>query len=430
MAVGHSIRLRVLLVAMVLLLAGCDWPTFGFNAAHTGYNPAETKLGVGNVAGLHELWTDVTPDAIVSAPAVAGGVAYVGTRDNKLYAFSANGTTGCSGTPTTCAPLWSTPDLGGDIVSTPAVANGIVYIGSIGGKLAAFDAAGTKNCSGSPTVCTPLWSRPLSGDIIGSPTVANGVVYVVAANGFSDVIVAANATNGNLRWGAIIDTDLASNEHSASAVTVANGIAYAGFNASDADLAMVAAFDANGVNGCSGVPNTCAPLWTAPLDNPLFERTPVFQTGSLFASNDFGLNVYDPAGATNCSGSPKTCLPLWSASAPLATPAVAKGIVFVGNDAFDASGSSGCSGTPKTCMPLWTNANGVVGGLANGVAYSTTASGVTAYDATGSTSCSGSPKTCASLWSASISNPTSPVVVNGNVWIGSSDHSLHVFGLS
>jgi len=419
-------------VTMVLPLAGRggNWPMIGYNAAHTSYNNTETTIGVGNVGGLHEVWTAATTNEIVSAPSIAGGVAYVGSRDNKLYAFSANGTTGCSGRPKKCAPLWSTPRLGGAVVSTPAVANGMVYVGSVGEKMFAFDAAGVKNCSGTPKVCRPLWSRAMSGDVIASPTVAGGVVYVIAAHNVSDELDALDGTTGALRWDAIVDTDLSTSEHSASAVTVANGIVYAGFNASDADVAMVAAFDAHGVKGCRGVPNTCEPLWTAPLRDAIRERTPVFANASLFASNDFGLNVYDPAGVKGCSRTPKTCSPLWSGAAPLATPTVANGIVFVGNIAFDAVGNTGCSRVPKTCVSLWTNASGNVGAVANGVAYATSNSAVTAYDAGGKKRCSGRPTSCKALWSTPARNPTSPVIANGTLWIGSTDHDLHAYRLS
>ena len=242
------------LVAVTMVLphaGGSGWPMVGYNPAHTGYNNTETTIGLGTVSGLHEVWTDVTPDEIVSAPSIAGGVAFVGSLDNKLYAFSATGTTGCSGTPKKCAPLWSTPRLGGDITSTPAVANGTVYVGSVGEKVVAFDAAGVKNCTGAPKVCRPLWSRATSGDVIASPTVAHGVVYVIAAHDVSDELDAIAGTSGGLKWRAILDTDLSIPEHSASAVTIANGLVYAGFSASGSDIAMVAAFDANGVKGCN-----------------------------------------------------------------------------------------------------------------------------------------------------------------------------------
>jgi outer membrane protein assembly factor BamB len=407
-----------------------DWPMIGYNAAHTSYNNTETTIGLGNVGGLHEVWTAATPDEIVAAPSIAGGVAFVGSRDNKLYAFSANGTTGCSGTPKKCAPLWSTSRLGGDVVSTPAVANGIVYVGSVGEKMLAFDAAGVRNCSGAPKVCRPLWSRTMSGDVTASPTVDRGVVYVIAADAISDKLDALDGTTGALKWDAIVDTDLSSTNHSASAVTVSNGVAYAGFHASGADLAMVAAFDANGIKGCSGAPSTCEPLWTAPRTDPLQQSTPVFAYASLFAGNDFGLDVYDAAGKKGCAGSPKTCSPLWSGVAPVATPAVANGIVFDGNVAFDALGHTGCSGVPKICKPLWTNATGAVGAVANGVAYASSTAAVTAYDAAGKKRCSGSPKGCQALWSTSVKNPTSPVIANGTLWIGSTDHSLHAYRLS
>ena len=36
-----------------------------------------------------------------------GGVVYDESNDAKLFAFDANGVTDCSGTPTTCSPLWT-----------------------------------------------------------------------------------------------------------------------------------------------------------------------------------------------------------------------------------------------------------------------------------------------------------------------------------
>ena len=67
-----------------------------------------------------------------SSPAVANGVVYVGSDDTNLYAFDAAGVTGCGGTPKTCTPLLAA-DTGSFVVtSSPAVANGMVYVGSFG----------------------------------------------------------------------------------------------------------------------------------------------------------------------------------------------------------------------------------------------------------------------------------------------------------
>ena len=254
-----------------------------------------------------------------------------------------------------------------------------------------------------------------------------GDAAVARAHDVSDELDALAATTGALKWNAIVGTDLSIPEHSASAVTVSNGLVYAGFSGSGADIAMVAAFDANGVKGCSSVSHTCVPLWTAPLGGSLQGRTPVLANSLLFASHDFGLNVFDSAGVKGCSGTPKTCSPLWTSAAPLATPAVANGIVFVGSFAFDALGKSGCSGVPKTCRPLWANVSGYVNAVANGVAYATSSAAVAAYDAGGKKRCSGIPASCKALWSTPVKKPTPPVIANGTLWIGSTDHHLHAY---
>src|SRR5581483_4045803 len=127
------------------------------------------------------LWTAATGGYVWSSPAVAGGVVYVGSSDLKLYAFDAAGVTGCSGSPKTCAPLW-TAATGGYVFSSPAVAGGVVYVGSDDYKLYAFDAAGASGCSGSPKTCTPLWTAT-TGWVDSSPAVAGGVVYVGSYDG-------------------------------------------------------------------------------------------------------------------------------------------------------------------------------------------------------------------------------------------------------
>jgi outer membrane protein assembly factor BamB len=137
---------------------------------------------------------------------VANGIVYLsgygfgvhGDAYGQLAAFDAHGRTGCSGTPKRCTALWSS-QIGASF-SSPAVARGVVYVGSDLHTLYAFDAA-----SGAP-----LWTSPTGTERFNAPAVANGVVY-------------ASPNNGNLY-----------------------------------------AFDAAGITGCSGAPKTCTPLWTAP----------------------------------------------------------------------------------------------------------------------------------------------------------------------
>jgi outer membrane protein assembly factor BamB len=73
-------------------------------------------------------WIFPTNGDVVSSPAVAGGVVYVGSEDGHLYAVDR----------TTGALLWDYA-TGGDITSSPAVANGLLYIGSMDGKLYCFE---------------------------------------------------------------------------------------------------------------------------------------------------------------------------------------------------------------------------------------------------------------------------------------------------
>ena len=96
---------------------------------------------------------------VISSPAVANGVVYVGSGDDKLYAFDAPGNTNCSGMPRICSPLWTAP-TGAAVDSSPAVANGVVFVGSFDHHLYAFDAAGNLGCSGTPKSAVRFGRRP------------------------------------------------------------------------------------------------------------------------------------------------------------------------------------------------------------------------------------------------------------------------------
>ena len=225
-------------------------------------------------------WSGITGlgDEVDGSPAIDHGVLYVGDADDRLFAFDATGTTNCSGTPKTCAPLWTgaTGASTGVDVASPTVANDVVYIGSDNNKLYAFDATGTTNCSGTPKTCAPLWTAATGGAVFSPPVVANGVVYV------------------------------GSEDH------------------------KVYVFDAAGNTNCSGTPKTCTPLWTATTGGAV-EANLAVANGILYVGSQV-LYAFDAAGNTNCSGTPKTCTPLWTGNtaAPVTGIAVAGGMVYAG----------------------------------------------------------------------------------------------------
>ena len=356
-----------------------NWTKFHFNLGNTGFNPFENVINTSNVSSLVSAWQGVTGTSSTSSPAVVHGVVYVGMDDNKLYAFDAAGVTNCSGTPKTCKPLW-TGATGFSIRSSPAVVRGVVYVGSSDGKLYAFDAAGVTNCSGTPKTCAPLWTGATGSSIgFSSPAVANGVVYIGADDGKLYAFDAAGNTNcsGTPKTCQPLWTG-ATGYFIESSPALAGGVVYIG--SYDGKLY---AFDAAGNTNCSGTPKTCQPLWTAPTGTTVY--SPAVAQGIVYAGAGHKLYAFDAAGNTNCSGTPKVCTPLWT-GAPgfrcVCSVSVAGGLVYAGSArytsgnlyAFDASGVTNCSGTPKTCTPLWTGPTGrnylnSAAAVVNGVVY-------------------------------------------------------------
>ena len=73
-----------------------------------------------NAVSGAEVWNYTTGGQVYSSPAVANGVVYVGSDDKKVVCVSCRERYKNSGNYTT----------GTDILSSPAVANGVVYFGS------------------------------------------------------------------------------------------------------------------------------------------------------------------------------------------------------------------------------------------------------------------------------------------------------------
>jgi outer membrane protein assembly factor BamB len=401
-----------------------------------------------------------------SSPAVAFGKVYVvggfGSAAARVEAFDAAGNAGCAGTPKTCSPLWTSTslgDLGGQPVSSPAVVDGVVYVGGTDHALFAFDAAGTTNCSGVPKTCSPLWTSTSGGEAFASPVVSRGRVYVSTGNGALYAFDAAGTTNcsGVPKTCAPLWTAPSGSYGtiSRSSPAVANGLVYLGVDPTlpGSLFGGLAAFDADGTRNCSGLPKTCAPLWVAPVQGFVSSSPAVSNGVAYLANNNPGgssaLFAFDATGGTgHCSGATatKTCTPLWTgplSSSSESSPAVAYGIVWIGDGngrlfAFDAAGNINCAGTPKTCTPRWSATptpaaaiNFSSPTIANGVVYiglendscctgpvSLAGAGLFAFDATGDMNCSGVPVTCTPLWSVPNQQVfSSPVVANGRVYV-------------
>ena len=129
-----------------------------------------------NMTNFVNLWNYTTGGWILSSAAVADGIVYIGSNDNRLYALSAsNGT-----------QIWNYT-TSGDIRSSPAVVDGVVYIGSYDHSVYALNA----------TNGSKIWNYTTSNIIqYSSPAVVNGIVYI----GSLSSLYALNATNGSKIW--------------------------------------------------------------------------------------------------------------------------------------------------------------------------------------------------------------------------------------
>jgi outer membrane protein assembly factor BamB len=165
---------------------GADWPMFHGNAEHTGVASDELP------PRLRLAWSYRTPGTILaSSPAVVDGVVYVGTRDedgtehNGVLAVDfARG-----------RQLWRFR-TDAQVQASPAVAGGLVYASTVRGSLYALDARdGDKR-----------WERVVGADDVHrgwmyfSPTVAAGVVYQAYTTATGGGVLALDARTGAERW--------------------------------------------------------------------------------------------------------------------------------------------------------------------------------------------------------------------------------------
>src|SRR5262249_5361865 len=152
--------------------------------ARTGENPGPGPRGTPTVR-----WRAWLGQKISSSPAVVDGVVYVGsvspvTRDGgALHAVDA----------ATGEEIWRLPTVAGDGIFTgPAVAHGLVYAGSYDGIVVAAETA----------TGVERWRFQTETGTYSSPAVVDGVVYLGDNAGY---LYALDAATGSQRWRFAID---------------------------------------------------------------------------------------------------------------------------------------------------------------------------------------------------------------------------------
>ncbi len=172
-----------------------DAPMFRGNLAHTGVYAAPELRTLGGVK-----WQFHTKGRILSSAAVAGGVAYVGSTDGSLYAVDL----------ATGAQRWAFK-TGARITASPAVDSGGVFFSSYDGLIYRVDAGtGTLQWKFATEGERRFAGKHLHGYLpagetmpdpydvyLSSPAVSNGTVYVGSGDGN---VYALNERTGKRVW--------------------------------------------------------------------------------------------------------------------------------------------------------------------------------------------------------------------------------------
>jgi outer membrane protein assembly factor BamB len=116
--------------------------------------------------------------SIQSSPAVADGLVYIGARDGSLYAIDA----------ATGKQKWRVDHGGSWVITSPAVWNGKVFLGSSDARFVqAVDAKSGRE----------LWRVPMPASVWSSPSIAGSTLYVADTGGS---VFALDPETGKTRW--------------------------------------------------------------------------------------------------------------------------------------------------------------------------------------------------------------------------------------
>src|SRR5262245_13918890 len=106
------------------------WPQFHCDPGHSGWQSADTYLGVSNVSNLGVKWrSDLRWPVGTASPAVADGRVFIGSTDWRSETEQIGIVWACH--PEDGHHLWHSPPLSGEITSCPAVAGHLVVVATV-----------------------------------------------------------------------------------------------------------------------------------------------------------------------------------------------------------------------------------------------------------------------------------------------------------
>ena len=358
-----------------------SWPMFHNDLAHTGYS---TNTGP---TSNQTLWVFSTNGQVWSSPIVANGVVYFGSLDHHIYAVDAmNG-----------SKIWDYT-TGNHVYPTPAYSNNVIYVGSDDKNFYALNAQ-----DGSLK-----WKFTTGGQVQSSAIVSNDIVYV----GSSDHnFYALNTTDGAVIW------KFTAGNSVISSPCLINGVIYVG------------SYDHNlyALNAQTGTEK-----WSFPTGSAI-ESSPVFGDGTIYVGSHDN-NTY----AVNAdTGALVWKVPTGYADCIQASPAYVNGIVYTGDsyngNVFALDGRTGATKWNYTTGSYTITFNN------NEFSGSYTLSGVYTNAVVGNVQYSGAldnktyalnAQTGVLIWSYQTKGNvySAATVANGVAYFGSDDHNVYAVG--
>ncbi len=321
-------------------------------------------------------WNYATGAPVDSSPAIAGGIVYFGSVGKSVYALDA----------VTGTKLWNfTTD--GEVRSSPAVTGGVVYVGSEFGSLVEQVYIGNLYALDGATGAK-IWNFSTNAGIRSSPAIADGVVYFGCYN---DHVYALNATTGAEIWNS-------PGVYAQSSPAVSNGTVYIGGG-------EVSVYALNATDGSE--------RWSFPTGN-FMDSSPAVANGVVYIGS-WDNNVYALNETTGAE--------IWrykTGSLVTSSPAVSNGTVYIGGQdnklyALDAATGafkwSYTTGSYIFSSPAVANGVVYVGSFDHKVYALNADTGVLEW-----------------IYTTGGQVFSSPAVSNGTVFVGSKDGKVYAIG--
>jgi outer membrane protein assembly factor BamB len=360
-----------------------SWPMWRADPTHS----STASVGPSN---LSLVWNFTTNGSVISSPSVANGIVYVGSQDKNIYAIGAY-----SGNL-----IWkfTTQDA---IESSPAIANGKVYTGGDDGYVYCLDAY----------TGAFIWKTFVNGDLPytygsfvlkSSPVISGGKVYIGSLDGY---LYALDANNGGIVWRVKTDGQIESSP------AVADGAVY--FTAEEPTAGALYKLDAN-----SGVL-----IWKQQLPYEYqftggteMLGSPSVADGMVFASSDLR-SYYGIDAATGDF--------VWNFTDPDAMEFIASSPIYVNGELFIIDKFNIACLNATNGHTIWSFYTGdelyISPSYADGKIYIVTSERhIFILDATNNGTKIATATTPSSSWS-------SPTIANGRLYVGNNDWNVYCF---